>query len=110
MTAARKSDLTPRERFRLAVTHRQPDRPPIQVYLTPEMQAALADHFERRTGSRDVLAALECDFRYFCNPYDGRLYRGPKLPVPDGCDWVDLWGVGYRMVANQFGKYSDCPE
>jgi uroporphyrinogen decarboxylase len=107
MTAAAKTELTPRERFRLAVTHRQPDRPPIQVYLTPEMQTMLADHFQRHTGSRDVLAALDCDFRYFCNPYDVRAYRGPRPSPPSGCDWADIWGVGYRVVRNQFGSYSE---
>jgi hypothetical protein len=53
--------LTPIERFRLAVSHRQPDRPPIQVYLTDQMRRKLAGHVERRTGSRAVLPALECE-------------------------------------------------
>jgi uroporphyrinogen decarboxylase len=102
-----KSDLTSFERFRLAVSHRQPDRPPIQVYLTGEARAKLAAHFGRRTGSQAVLSALECDFRYFCNPYDLSTYRGPRPALPAGCDSVDAWGVGYRNTRNEHGCYRE---
>lgn len=94
--------LTPRERFKLAVSHRQPDRPPILVHLTPEMHKTLADHFERRTGSRDVLAALEVDFRGLGVPW-----RGGKPAVPAGCDSVDIWGTGYRYAKNEFATYEE---
>ncbi len=76
------SALSPRERFKLALSHRQPDRPPIQVHLTPEVRAQLEDHFERRTGSRDVLRALECDFRTVNAPLAGGAPARPRRLRP----------------------------
>lgn len=33
-----KGKLLPRERVRMAVSHQEPDHPPIQFYATPEVQ------------------------------------------------------------------------
>ncbi len=101
------SRMTPRERLTCAVQHRQPDRPPIQVYLCPEIRQALEEHLRQRFGSADVLAALECDFRYFCNPYHTTTYTGPRPIRPAGCDSVDLWGTGYRQVRNAYGSHTE---
>ncbi|NLT62520.1 MAG: hypothetical protein GXX88_17900, partial [Candidatus Hydrogenedentes bacterium] len=46
--------MTPKERVLAAINHQQPDRVPIQTYLTPEIEAQLAGHL----GSADILAAL----------------------------------------------------
>ena len=56
--------LTPRERLRLTLAHRQPDRPPIQVSMTPEVRQGLEDHLEKRLGYRDVARAFDTDFRH----------------------------------------------
>jgi uroporphyrinogen decarboxylase len=57
------SKLTPRERFKLTVAHQQPDRPPVNIWPTPEIWEKLALHFERRFGDRNLERALEIDFR-----------------------------------------------
>lgn len=54
---------TPRERFMLTVAHKQPDRPPVNIWPTPEIRASLEHHFERRLGNRSIERALEVDFR-----------------------------------------------
>lgn len=56
--------LTPRERFLKTVAHRQPDRPPIMIWLTDEIRRQLETHFERRSGNRSIEENLEVDFRY----------------------------------------------
>ncbi len=54
---------TPRERFKLTVAHKQPDRPPVNIWPTPEIRAKLEHHFERRLGNCSIEEALEIDFR-----------------------------------------------
>ena len=51
--------MTSKERVLAAINHQQPDRTPIQVYLTPEIDKVLKDHF----GTDDILPILGVDFR-----------------------------------------------
>ena len=80
--------MTPRERVLCSLDWREPDRVPVQTYLTPEIHEKLTAHF---TG-RDVLEALEIDFRTV-----GPVYRGDVKPSRDGVTY-DIWGAGYRRV------------
>lgn len=79
--------LTPLERFKKTIGHQQPDRPPIAVWLTPEVRADLEDYFERHLGNRNVEEALEVDFR---SVWPVPVARDPTPPVtpptrkPDG--------------------------
>lgn len=109
--------LSPRERVKMAVSHVQPDRPPIQIYMTPEIHARLSEYF----GGRSIEEVFEVDFR-FVGPA-GR----PRPNVGDPCDTkeraegavrgtlesrkaesrpaeiYDEWGTGYSRVKNDAG-------
>jgi len=72
--------VNPRERFELTLAHKQPDRPPIQIVMTREAQQHLEDHFEAKLGTRDVLAALEVDFRAVgARPVSDRVREHPQM-------------------------------
>lgn len=89
--------MTPKERVLAAITHEKPDRTPIQIYLTPEFRRKLMAHF----GLSDPLALLEkfgVDLRTVQVPYVGKL-----PPVPEGCDTVNEWGVGFQMFDHGHG-------
>ena len=55
----KKSELSSRERVKLAVSHIEPDRPPIRIYMTPEIQRKLSEHFK----GRNLSEVLGVDFR-----------------------------------------------
>jgi len=90
--------MTSKERVLTAISHRQPDRAPIQVYLTPEIARKLNDHF----GTEDILPILGVDFRGV-----GPRYIGPERPIPPGCESVDEWGVGYKTIHFETGAYAE---
>ena len=76
--------MTPLERFRLTLAHEQPDRPPIQIVMTREVQQRLEDHFESQLGTRDVLAALQVDFRPVgARPVSDRVRAHPQMQSAD---------------------------
>jgi uroporphyrinogen decarboxylase len=89
--------MTHKERVLTAVAHREPDRVPIQVYLTPEIAKRLLDHF-----GFDQMDQL---FRIFGVDLRGvnAPYVGEKAPCPDHSAFVDEWGVGYEMFDHGHG-------
>ena len=95
-----KDELLPKERVRLAVEHIEPDRPPIQVYLTPEISRKLSEYFQ----GRNLIEVLGVDFRG-AGP---RGLKPVKRPEPgSGIDSYDMWGTGYRSVRYATGAYSE---
>ena len=79
--------LTPQERFQRTLAHRQPDRPPIQAWVTPEIQVRLEDHFQRRFGRRNVQEILEVDFRFVgprAKEEDAASAPAAQTVLPDG--------------------------
>ncbi len=88
--------MTSKERVLTAIRHEEPDRVPIDIYPREEIAQQLAQHFQ----GEDMVKMLGVDFRYI-----GPQYVGPEIPVPDGCDIVDEFGVGYKSVST--GKYSN---
>jgi uroporphyrinogen decarboxylase len=92
--------LSSKERVKMAVSHIEPDRPPIQVYLTPEVEAALKDYFK----GQPVEEAFEVDFRTV-EPAGGPPARQPE--PGSGVDWYDMFGVGYSRVPNNAGGAYD---
>ena len=96
----RKSELLPKERVRLAVEHTQPDRPPIRVYMTPEISRKLSEHF----GGRNLNEVLGVDFR----GVGPRGLKPAKNPKPSsGIDHYDMWGAGFRNVRYATGAYPE---
>lgn len=90
--------MTSKERVLAAMAHQQPDRCPIQTYLTPEIHQVLIEHF----GTSDILPILGVDFRGV-----HERYIGPERRIPDGCDVVDEWGVGYKAIQFPNGIYHE---
>ncbi|MBI4556479.1 MAG: hypothetical protein HY706_02755 [Candidatus Hydrogenedentes bacterium] len=90
--------MTSKERVLCAIEHREPDRVPIQMYLTPEIHQQLKEHLD----SDNIVHILGVDFRGV-----GPKHVAPKRPVPEGCDAVDDWGVGYKNFEYPGGKYSE---
>ncbi|NIA14378.1 MAG: hypothetical protein GWP08_09865, partial [Nitrospiraceae bacterium] len=90
--------MTSKERVLAAINHEQPDRTPIQTYLTPEIENALIKHF----GTEDVCLALGVDLRGA-----GPRFAGEERPVPEGCEMVDEWGVGYKAIQFDTGEYAE---
>jgi uroporphyrinogen decarboxylase len=80
-----------------ALNWQEPDRAPIQTYLTPEMRRTLQDHF----GVEDVRVPLGVDFREVHPVYP------PGPPPRDGLTF-DMWGAGYRTIRHSSaGTYDE---
>ncbi|MEI8242103.1 MAG: uroporphyrinogen decarboxylase family protein [bacterium] len=97
---AKKTVLTSKERVRLSLNWQEPDRVPIQVYLTPEMEQRLNRHFTRTAGvaasiqiepgimassNEVVLRKLGVDFRGIWPAY-----RGQRQPPRDGLTFIEM--------------------
>lgn len=95
--------MTPKERVLTACRHEEPDRVPLQVYLTPEIREQLQEHF-----GRDILQALGIDVRHVGVPYRGEI--GPGAGLPGEADHYDIWGAGYTMTQYQGGTYPEATE
>lgn len=110
--------LTPRERVRLALDHKEPDRVPITLggsanHLTEQRYQLLRDHFgvqdiPRRTlvgfyttpDYSPVLDRLGTDFRFIH-------IRPPKSYVSNSLvgefkDFTDEWGLTHRLTAGYY--------
>ncbi len=83
--------MNSKERVLAALARRPTDRVPIQVYLTPEIQQKMMQHFAF-DDPEQLLQQFGVDFR---GVYP--VYRGTLPPTPEGADFVDEWGVGYVM-------------
>lgn len=101
-----KSELTSRERVRLALNHQEPDRVPIDITWTKVPYAAVRralglpdeiikpDVWDRVKPSLDVIERLSVDFIWVG-------LRGPSSRRPFSFDldeWTDEWGVTFRKV------------
>jgi uroporphyrinogen decarboxylase len=90
--------MTSKERVRTSLKWQEPDRVPIQVYLTPEMGERLKKHF----GGRDVRECLGVDFRGV-GPKRIKPVRAPERDLT-----FDIWGAGYRRVTHgETGTYDE---
>lgn len=61
------SAMTPIDRFRTALVHRQPDRPPIQAWMTQDIRGRLERYFGASVGD-SVEDILGVDLRYVTPP------------------------------------------
>jgi len=88
--------MTSRERIKVALQHRRPDRVPAGMWLTPEVCEKLKKHFQVES-EEEVMDKLDVDMRW--PPVD---YIGPELK-----EFIDVWGVVRKPVKNQFGEYEE---
>lgn len=91
-----KEKLMPKKRVKMAVSHVEPDRAPITIYLTPEAGAAVQEYL----GEQPIIEALEVDFRHV-GPGGGPDLRAPE--PGSGIKEYDMWGTGWSVVPNNAG-------
>ncbi len=96
--------MTSKERVLAACRHEETDRVPLQVYLTPEIQAQLVEFF----AGRDLREAFGIDLRSIGAGWCGELRPGPGLP--GNADRYDMWGAGYTVCHYEAGTYSEATE
>jgi len=89
--------MTSKERVKAAIERKPTDRVPIQIYLTPEIEAKLMQHFGF-SDPEELLLKFGVDFRNV-----GPIYKGTPRPIPDGSAFADEWGVGYIMFDHGHG-------
>jgi len=95
------SPLSHKERVMISLDWQEPDRVPVEIYLTPEIQQQLNDYFK----GEDLLEVFEIDLRHLHVPY-----KGPVKP-PKGDIIYDYWGSGYRAITHgQAGTYIEAVE
>jgi uroporphyrinogen decarboxylase len=93
--------MTSKERVRRALNWEATDRVPLQIYLTPEMEAKLKAYF----APQDFLEALGIDFRHVMPGFPD--FKG-QLPNRNDVDFYDIWGSGYRRVRHSLrGTYDE---
>jgi len=90
--------MTSKQRVLATISHREPDRVPVNYYGNAGIDERLKRHF----GADDLLAALAVDFRQVGAPY-----VGPRLHQDKGDVKVDEWGIHRRWVGHESGGYWD---
>jgi len=94
--------MNSRERVQTALNHRQPDRVPLQLWLTPEVAKELKLHIGVGDSEEDILDALDIDVRWLLVDY-----IGPECQIyPDGSR-ENEFGMRFRAVSNRFGSYDE---
>lgn len=90
-----------RERILAAIRHEPVDRVPTDIWMTPEIQRRLFDHFavDQNLALYDAL-----DIDGIINIYPP--YIGPERR-DDGDYWEDVWGMGYRRQTYATGVYDE---
>ncbi len=90
-----------RERVRLALDHQEPDRVPVDCWVSPCTRAKIEDScgmsYESFLDARDV------DLRYI----DGPAYVGPPLKAPSTGEQIDIWGVPRERVRQRLHDGKD---
>jgi len=87
-----------KERVLTALNWQEPDRVPVQIYLTPEMRTKLSNYFK----GQNILECLGVDFRSV-----GPTYRGKLRESHDGITY-DMWGSGYKHIEHgSAGTYDE---
>ena len=90
--------MNSKERVLTSLSWQEPDRVPVQIYLTPEMRIELSNHFK----GQSIVECLGIDFRSV-----GPTYRGELRRPHDGITY-DMWGSGYRHIEHgSAGTYDE---
>ena len=89
------------ERVRIALNHQQPDRVPMLLWMTPEISMLLKKHFNLKT-DEDVYDKLDIDVRWLLVDY-----CGPTPKTYENGSKENEFGMRFRVVENQFGRYEE---
>lgn len=99
-----------KERVLAAVSHRTPDRVPIDYSAHPKLHEAVLHHLGLPPEA-DLAALLGVDLRGvgpgICRQASPLCYADPTREVTDDGLLVDLWGVGFRVTSTPTGEYVD---
>ncbi|GHV72733.1 uroporphyrinogen decarboxylase [Spirochaetia bacterium] len=91
--------MNQRERVHTAISHKQPDRTPVDIQAVPEIWEALFRHFTTDS-MKTVMETLQID----CAWADPEVLRMPDKKDTDGL--IIGWGGSKgKMVKNDFGEY-----
>ena len=88
-----------RERVSLALSHREPDRVPLDYWGSPEINRKLLAHYGFST-QEQLLQRFDVDFRYI----EGPRYIGPEPRVHEDGAVEDHWGVPRLRVEAGAGE------
>jgi len=95
--------LNSRERVLTALNHEEPDRVPVDLWFTSEIEALLSPEFDGRRGV-ELRVALGHDLVMTGSPNIGASYEVPGTAEEYVCEW----GVRWRWVTNaEGGRYTE---
>lgn len=89
--------MNSKQRVQTCLEWKEPDRVPLQIYLTPEIARKLVEVFP----GKDLLEVFGIDFRTV-----GAVWKGPVKAPHDGINY-DIWGVGFINQQYEFGTYPE---
>lgn len=95
--------MTPRERILTAARRGQPDRIPLDIWMTPEVRERLIKHFGVAT-EPELWAKLHLDKIVGVSP---RYVGPPEQVMADGTRIAPPWWCTYRDVDYGTGRYSE---
>lgn len=94
-----------RERTFLTLEHQEPDRVPIDCWISPAMREKVARI--QNTDHGEFLDKNDVDLRYI----EGPSYVGPASRVSDGQMDIDIWGVTRQLthvyLTGEDGEYTE---
>ncbi|MEN6564555.1 MAG: uroporphyrinogen decarboxylase family protein [Christensenella sp.] len=93
--------MTSRERVEAALSHRTPDRCPVDFWAVPELIERLSNHFSV-SGEEDLLDVFQVDMQFIFPEYKNLPFQRES----DG-SWFDEMGVHRREVKNRFCTYEE---
>jgi len=95
--------LNSRERVLAALNHQEPDRVPIDLWFTSEVEALLSNELGGLRGA-ELRVALGHDLIMTSSPNIGASYEAPGTAKEYVCEW----GVRWRWVTNpEGGRYTE---
>jgi uroporphyrinogen decarboxylase len=98
--------MNSRERVLTALDHAEPDRVPIDLWFTSEIEALLSAQCEGLRGS-ELRVALGHDLLMTPSPNIGASYEAPGT----GPEYVCDWGIRWKWVTNaEGGRYTEAVE
>jgi len=92
--------MSPRERVYTALSHREPDRVPVDLWAVPEVWQRL-QHYFGDVPQSEVLRYLRVDIRWVAPDY-----VGPKRTLPGGIT-VGPFGSWRKLMQHGFGTYEE---
>jgi len=95
--------MNARERVLIALDHGEPDRVPVDLWFTSEVEAILSAQHDGLRGAA-LRVALGHDLLMTSSPNIGASYEVPGSPAEYVCDW----GVRWQWVTNpEGGRYTE---